>query len=86
MRFAFDPNPSPLWRSRGPEADAALAAIGIPTIVLGEPTRSAAPALFASAITLQLFTLELAHAAGTNPDLIRREQKPYRDAAEAAGN
>ena len=30
---------------------------------------------------LQLFTLELAHARNTNPDLIRREQAPYREAA-----
>jgi hypothetical protein len=40
--------------------------------------------LLAGAGALQTLTLELAHARGTNPDLIRREQAPYRDAAEAA--
>jgi glucosamine--fructose-6-phosphate aminotransferase (isomerizing) len=38
-------------------------------------------ALLGGAIALQLLTLELAHARGTNPDLIRREQAPYRAAA-----
>ena len=36
------------------------------------------------AIALQLLTLELVHAAGTNPDLIRREEDAYRAAAAAA--
>ena len=40
-------------------------------------------ALLAGALALQLLTLELAHVHGTNPDLIRREQDPYRAAAEA---
>ena len=35
-----------------------------------------------AAVPLQLLTLELAHARGTNPDLIRREQAPYREAAK----
>jgi hypothetical protein len=35
-------------------------------------------------VPLQLLTLELAHALGTNPDLIRREQAPYREAARIA--
>jgi hypothetical protein len=43
-----------------------------------EPT---AAALLAGAAGLQLVTLELAHARGTNPDLIRREQEPYRRGA-----
>ncbi|MGN6378062.1 MAG: hypothetical protein ACTHNU_03860 [Gaiellales bacterium] len=42
---------------------------------------AAAAALLAAAIPLQLLTLELALARGTNPDLIRREQAPYRSAA-----
>jgi glutamine---fructose-6-phosphate transaminase (isomerizing) len=40
--------------------------------------------LVATALALQLLTLELAHAAGTNPDLIRREEAPWREAAELA--
>jgi glutamine---fructose-6-phosphate transaminase (isomerizing) len=42
-------------------------------------------ALLSGALALQLLTLELVMAAGTNPDLIRREEAPYRAAAEAAG-
>jgi fructoselysine-6-P-deglycase FrlB-like protein len=45
-----------------------------------------AGALLTGALSLQLLTLELAHLAGSNPDLIRREQAPYREAAAAAGN
>jgi fructoselysine-6-P-deglycase FrlB-like protein len=40
--------------------------------------------LLAGAGALQTLTLELAHARHLNPDLIRREQSPYRDAAQAA--
>jgi glutamine---fructose-6-phosphate transaminase (isomerizing) len=40
-----------------------------------------AGALLAGAGALQLLTLELAHLAGSNPDLIRREQRAYREAA-----
>jgi glucosamine--fructose-6-phosphate aminotransferase (isomerizing) len=43
-------------------------------------------ALLAGAVALQLLTLELAHLAGSNPDLIRREQRPYREAAAVAEN
>ena len=46
---------------------------------------SAAEALLAGALALQLLTLELAHVRGTNPDLIRRDEDLYRQAAEAAG-
>jgi fructoselysine-6-P-deglycase FrlB-like protein len=45
---------------------------------------SAAGTLVAGALAIQLFTLELVMAAGTNPDLIRREEEPYRLAAAAA--
>jgi glucosamine--fructose-6-phosphate aminotransferase (isomerizing) len=41
-------------------------------------------ALLESAVALQLLTLGLVHAAGTNPDLIRREEAPYRAAAQIA--
>jgi fructoselysine-6-P-deglycase FrlB-like protein len=40
--------------------------------------------LLAGAGALQTLTLELAHARGVNPDLIRREQDPYRHAAQVA--
>ncbi len=39
-------------------------------------------ALTGSAMALQRLTLALVAAAGTNPDLIRREEAPYREAAE----
>ena len=90
VRIATDPRGGELHTRRQAEADAALAAIGIPTVVLGTslglaPAASPAEALISAAVALQLLTLELAHAAGTNPDLIRREQRPYREAAAAAG-
>jgi hypothetical protein len=43
-----------------------------------------AGALLSGAILVQLLTLELVHALGTNPDLIRREEEPYRAAAAVA--
>jgi fructoselysine-6-P-deglycase FrlB-like protein len=42
-----------------------------------------AAALLGAAGALQALTLALVHARGTNPDLIRREQAPYRAAAAA---
>jgi glucosamine--fructose-6-phosphate aminotransferase (isomerizing) len=42
--------------------------------------------LLAGAGALQMLTLELAHARHANPDLIRREQAPYRHAAHEAEN
>jgi hypothetical protein len=36
------------------------------------------------AIALQLLTLGMVHAVGVNPDLIRREEAPYREAAALA--
>jgi hypothetical protein len=36
-------------------------------------------------VALQVLTLELSHGAGTNPDLIRREEPLYRQVADAAG-
>ncbi|MGA0122861.1 MAG: SIS domain-containing protein [Gaiellales bacterium] len=43
-------------------------------------------ALTASAIALQVLTLELVHARGTYPDLIRREEEAWREAAAIAEN
>jgi fructoselysine-6-P-deglycase FrlB-like protein len=53
------------------------------TVVLPELEAAAAPvaALTATALALQQLTLALVHEAGVNPDLIRREEEPYRDAA-----
>ena len=48
------------------------------------PDRAGHPLPVAGAIALQLLTLELVLAAGTNPDLIRREEPAYKAAAAAA--
>ena len=47
----------------------------------GRALPAAAGALLATAAPLQWLALELADARGVNPDLIRREQAPYREAA-----
>jgi glucosamine--fructose-6-phosphate aminotransferase (isomerizing) len=62
----------------GPE----LASAG--TVVVPESAGLAGllSSLVATAFVLQLLTLELVHEAGVNPDLIRREEAPYREAAE----
>ncbi len=44
------------------------------------PSRSSA-LLLQSALAVQLLTLGLVGLAGTNPDLIRREERAYREAA-----
>jgi hypothetical protein len=41
--------------------------------------------LLGGAVALQLLTVGLVHARGTNPDLLRREQTPYREAVAAGG-
>lgn len=53
------------------------------TVALPELESVPAPvaALTATALGLQQLTLALVHEAGVNPDLIRREEEPYRDAA-----
>ena len=89
VRFGLDESAAELRGRRQADVDAALRAIGIPEVAvdgsLGLPRcPTTAEALVAGAVALQLLTLELAHLAGTNPDLIRREQQPYRDAAAAA--
>jgi len=56
-------------------------------LVAPAPATELAPtaaALLAGAALLQALTLALAHARGCNPDLIRREEAPYRAAAAAA--
>jgi glucosamine--fructose-6-phosphate aminotransferase (isomerizing) len=89
VRIALDPRGAAHASERGADLDAALGVIGIPAVVIGEelglaPAGTVTEALVSGAAALQLLTLELAHAAGTNPDLIRREERAYREAAAAA--
>ncbi len=67
---------------------AAAAELAMPAIVLSDLPETSLPpvpaALVSGALAAQLLTLELVMEAGTNPDLIRREEPPYRAAAEAA--
>lgn len=77
-----DPSAAAQRDARARNVLAAVAELGMPAITLdalpeGHP-------LLAGAIALQLLTLELVHQAGTNPDLIRREQPAYKAAADAA--
>ncbi len=85
----LDPRGGEAHQTRVGEALAAVGQIGIPAVVIGTglglpAAQTPAEALLTGAVALQLLTLELAHLAGTNPDLIRREQRPYREAAAAA--
>ena len=41
--------------------------------------------LLGGAVALQLLTVGVVHARGTNPDFLRREQAPYREAVIAGG-
>ncbi len=69
--------------------DAALPAELTPAgrLLVGDDPALPAPvaALFGTATPLQLLTERLARARGTNPDLIRRDDTVYRNAADAAG-
>lgn len=44
-----------------------------------------ATSLLGGAVALQLLTVGLVHGRGTNPDLLRREQAPYREAVTLGG-
>ena len=69
------------WHSQQMVDAVSAGTVDLPEAVdLSAPTAS----LLASAPALQLLTLELVHLAGVNPDLIRREQAPYREAARIA--
>ena len=77
-----DPASGPQRDKRAGDVLAAVAELNMPAVTIdglpeGHP-------LLAGAIALQLLTYELVLAAGTNPDLIRREQDAYRAAAAAA--
>ena len=81
----FDPSHAGPRDARAADVANAAAVLAMPSVTLtpAQPVTSAAGALLAGALALQLLTLELAGVHGTNPDLIRREQEPYRRAAEA---
>jgi glutamine---fructose-6-phosphate transaminase (isomerizing) len=81
----FDPRHAQARDARARDVAAATAVLGMPTVELRAPATSVATALITGALALQWLTLGLVHARGTNPDLIRREESPYRAAADAAG-
>jgi glucosamine--fructose-6-phosphate aminotransferase (isomerizing) len=72
---------------RAAMAAAALGEIGMPVLTLvpaDEGFRGPVERLLAGAAALQTLTLALAEAHGVNPDLIRREEEPYRRAGSMA--
>ena len=62
-----------------------LAPAGVIATPVADDLPAAAEALLATAPAVQWLAHELAVARGVNPDLIRREQEPYREAAELHG-
>ncbi len=78
-----DPSQARRRDDRTANVASAVAVLTMPTITLARPAlASRTEALIAGAVALQLLTLELSMARGTNPDLIRREQPLYRRVAE----
>jgi len=78
----IDPTSAPQRDKRAADVRAAVAELDMPAVTIdGLP---AGHPLLAGAIALQLLTYELVLAAGTNPDLIRREEAAYKAAAAAA--
>jgi glutamine---fructose-6-phosphate transaminase (isomerizing) len=80
----YDPDHAGERDRRSADVAAAAEVLGMPTVALGSDVASRAEALLAGALGLQLLTLALCMALGTNPDLIRRDEPLYRRAAEAA--
>ena len=80
----YDPDHGEQRDQRSANVAAAAAVLGMPTVALGAEVTTRTEALLAGALGLQLLTLELCMALGTNPDLIRRDEPLYRQAAEAA--
>lgn len=78
----LDPDSKPQRDKRANDVRAAAKELNMPTVTIDD--LPAGHPLLAGAIALQLLTYELVLAAGTNPDLIRREQDAYRAAAAAA--
>ena len=76
-----DPGAERIERRAGLAA-AALGAIGMPVLTLLPPegVHGSAARLLTGAVELHRLTLALAAARGVNPDLIRREEEPYRRA------
>jgi glutamine---fructose-6-phosphate transaminase (isomerizing) len=72
---------SPGLKDRIPAADVSAGLLVIPHANLPEIVTS----LLGGAVALQLLTTGLVHARKTNPDLLRREQAPYREAVAAGG-
>jgi glucosamine--fructose-6-phosphate aminotransferase (isomerizing) len=88
----LDPRASAARDARAADVLAAARELRMPAVLVGADLLPPPPglppvagALLGGALAAQLLTLALVHAAGTNPDLIRREEPPYRAAAEAAG-
>jgi glutamine---fructose-6-phosphate transaminase (isomerizing) len=76
--------PSARIARRADIAADAVGAIGMPVLRLAVPASVDPLArLLAGAGGLQALTLSLVRARGLNPDLIRREEEPYRRAGEA---
>jgi fructoselysine-6-P-deglycase FrlB-like protein len=78
--------------ARARDVLAAAAELSMPSVLVGPDEAGPAGALppvaaavLRGALAAQLLTLGLVMAAGTNPDLIRREEPAYRAAAEAGG-
>jgi glucosamine--fructose-6-phosphate aminotransferase (isomerizing) len=69
---------------RAAMAAEAAEAIGMPVVNPLEGIRGSTARLLAGAAELHRLTLALAAHRGVNPDLIRREEEPYRRAGEAA--
>lgn len=83
--LGFDPDHRDQRDRRSADVAAAAGVLDMPTVSLGgRDAVTRAEALLAGAVALQLLTLEFCLTVGTNPDLIRREQPLYRQAAEAA--
>jgi fructoselysine-6-P-deglycase FrlB-like protein len=84
----IDPRAAAARDARAEDALQAAGEIGLPAAMVALAAPGGLPpvagALLAGALAAQLLTLELVHALGTNPDLIRREEEPYRAAAAAA--
>jgi glutamine---fructose-6-phosphate transaminase (isomerizing) len=72
---------SPGLKNRILAADVSAGLLVIPHANLPEIVTS----LLGGAVALQLLTTGLVHARKTNPDLLRREQAPYREAVAAGG-
>jgi glutamine---fructose-6-phosphate transaminase (isomerizing) len=84
----LDPREADRRDARAREALLAVAELGMPAVPIEYAPPPGLPpvagTLLAGALAAQLLTLELVMAKGTNPDLIRREEEPYRLAAAAA--